>query len=250
MGDNAITIAAAQSPSRPGDVSANLATHLRFAEAAVTHGVQLLVFPELSLTGYELPLARDHIINPYSATLHPLRRLAVHTRTTIVVGAPIQIHTGDLYIGAIVFHADGSLSTYSKIHVHASEQHVFALGSGGPDLNIAGTTVALAICADASHPQHAANAAARRAQIYATGAMIDIPAYPRKSALLEGYARDHRMAVLLANYSGETGGDVSAGKSAIWAESGAPIAVSQGREPALVIARKEAGQWTGSLVSL
>ena len=118
------------------------------------------------------------------------------------------------------------------------------------DLHIDGIPVALAICADASHPQHAANAAARRAQVYATGAMIDIPAYPRKSALLESYARDHRMAVLLANYSGETGGDPSAGNSALWSEAGMPVAVAQGREETLVIARKEATHWTGSVVSM
>lgn len=250
MDGSAITIAAAQSASRPGDIAANLATHLRFAEAAAAHGVQLLVFPELSLTGYELALARTHIIDPHSAMLHPLRHHSVRPRMTIVTGAPLAASNGALHIGAIVFLADGSLSTYSKIHVHSSEQHVFTSGPGGPDLNIHGTPVALAICADASNPQHAANAAARRARIYAAGAMIDISAYPRKSALLESYARDHRMAVLLANYSGDTGGDTSAGNSAIWSETGTLIAQSQGREETLVIARKEATHWTGSVVSM
>ncbi|MFN7937029.1 MAG: carbon-nitrogen hydrolase family protein [Bryobacteraceae bacterium] len=250
MGGNAIILAAAQSASQAGDIPANLATHLRFAEAAAEQGVQLLVFPELSLTGYELALAPTHTIDPRSPQLHPLRHQAVRARMTIVVGAPLQAAAGQLHIGAIAFLPDGSLSTYSKIHVHASEQHIFTPGPGGPDLHIDGIPVALAICADASHPQHAANAAARRAQVYATGAMIDIPAYPRKSALLESYARDHRMAVLLANYSGETGGDPSAGNSAIWSEAGMPVAVAQGREETLVIARKEAGHWHGQLISL
>lgn len=57
----AIVIAAAQSISRPGDIEANVREHLRFITAAHAARVQMLVFPELSLTGYELPL-------PYSAT--------------------------------------------------------------------------------------------------------------------------------------------------------------------------------------
>ncbi|MBS1826684.1 MAG: carbon-nitrogen hydrolase family protein [Acidobacteria bacterium] len=250
MAANAIIIAAAQSSAKPGDIAANLATHLRFAEAAAAHSVQLLVFPELSLTGYELSLAPSHTIDPRSPQLHPLRHQAVRTRVTIVAGAPLAAPNNQLHIGAIAFLPDGSLSTYAKIHVHSSEQHVFSPGPGGPDLHIDGTPVALAICADASHPQHAANAAARRARIYATGAMIDIPAYPRKSALLESYARDHGMAVLLANYSGDTGGMQSAGNSAIWSETGTPIAVAQGREELLVIASRQSGHWTGSVVSL
>ena len=50
----AFTVAAAQSTSVPLDVVANVRNHLRFLEAAAQHGVQWLVFPELSLTGYEL----------------------------------------------------------------------------------------------------------------------------------------------------------------------------------------------------
>ena len=47
-----IRIAAAQAPSVAGDIAANIAIHLRFIAAAQAEGVQLLVFPELSLCGY------------------------------------------------------------------------------------------------------------------------------------------------------------------------------------------------------
>lgn len=49
--------AAAQSISIAGDVRANLVRHQHFMQAAAEQGVQLLVFPELSLTGYERGLA-------------------------------------------------------------------------------------------------------------------------------------------------------------------------------------------------
>lgn len=96
------------------------------------------------------------------------------------------------------------------------------------DLNVEEVPAALAICADATFPSHAAKAAKRGARLYAVGAMITESGYARKTALLEGYARQHGLAVLLATYSGVTGEGVSAGKSAIWTENGDLVAASTG----------------------
>ncbi|MBF3233813.1 carbon-nitrogen hydrolase family protein, partial [Pseudomonas aeruginosa] len=46
-------IAAAQSCAHPADLPRNLDDHLRLMRIAQARGVRLLVFPELSLTGYE-----------------------------------------------------------------------------------------------------------------------------------------------------------------------------------------------------
>ncbi|MBL8222397.1 MAG: carbon-nitrogen hydrolase family protein [Bryobacterales bacterium] len=238
-------VGAAQIAVRAGDVAGNAALHLRYAEAAAAGGARLLVFPELSLMGYELGVAREHVVDPSAAVLDALREVAARSAMHIVVGAPLAGPDGGLHIGAIVLRADGGVSTYRKVHVHASELGVFAPGPGGDDLRMGQASVALAICADASQPQHAAEAAGRGAAVYAVGAMIDEGAYARKSALLEGYARGHGMAVLLANYAGETGGEVSGGRSAVWREDGGVVAMAQGREPALVVALAENGVWRG-----
>jgi predicted amidohydrolase len=52
------TIAVAQTCPVEGDVQANVEQHLRLAEAAAAEGARIVVFPELSLTGYELTLAQ------------------------------------------------------------------------------------------------------------------------------------------------------------------------------------------------
>jgi NAD+ synthase (glutamine-hydrolysing) len=49
-----INLALAQINTRLGDVPSNLEKHLAFAEQAIHDGMDLLVFPELSLTGYML----------------------------------------------------------------------------------------------------------------------------------------------------------------------------------------------------
>lgn len=48
------SIAAAQTIPVRGDVDANLKQHVRLVRAAAAEQAQVLVFPELSLTGYEL----------------------------------------------------------------------------------------------------------------------------------------------------------------------------------------------------
>ncbi len=69
-----LTIALAQMNTRLGDVKANLKTHLDFTVKARASGADLIIFPELSLTGYVLqdlastvahrPLPDDPIFKP------------------------------------------------------------------------------------------------------------------------------------------------------------------------------------------
>ena len=245
-----LIIAAAQSTSVPGDISANVARHLRFGTMAAEHGAQLLVFPELSLTGYELSIARSNALRPDGSDLSPLRHLATDAQMTVVVGAPLLDDQGELHIAAFAIRSDGSVLTYTKEYVHQSEEGVFRSGPGGPALLVEDVTVALAICADATHPEHAARAAARGATVYAVGVMITEDGYARKAALLKSYALEHRMAVLMANYSGVTGGSVSAGKSTLWSEDGQLAAASRGNEEALVVGMKQNGVWNGMVSPL
>ncbi len=245
-----LIIAAAQSTSVRGDISRNVAHHLRFGTIARERGAQLLVFPELSLTGYELTMARSNAVRPDSSDLDPLRHLATHAHMTVVVGAPLRNGNDELHIAALAIRPDGSVLTYTKEHVHQSEEAVFTSGPGGPTLRVEDSTVALAICADATHPQHAASAAARGANVYAAGVMIDQIGYARKAVLLRNHAREYGMAVLMANYSGATGGEVSAGKSAVWSEDGQLVAASTGTEEALVVGMKQNGVWSGIVLPL
>ncbi len=240
-----VVIAAAQSKSVAGDVADNVARHLRFGAKAAELGAQLVVFPELSVTGYDLSIARAHAVRPDSPALGPLQRLADETRIILVVGAPVRNDGGELQIAALVVRPDLPVATHAKAHPTPTERTVFVPGPTGPALQLGATHVALAICADTSHPQHAANAAAQGAHVYAAGSLLTADAYGRDAARLQGYAARHRMAVLLANYSGASGGWESAGRSAVWSEDGALVVASDGNEEALVIAARRNGAWSG-----
>lgn len=246
-----LTVAAAQSLSIAGDLAANIAAHLRFMTVAAEHGVELLVFPELSLTGYEGQLAADMAIDPQDAVLQPLRERAQELGINAVVGMPIRLKEGSqALIGALTLGGDGSLEVYSKQHLHTGEERFFAPGSGGSFLRVGSDSVALAVCADFSHASHAATAAGHGANLYAAGVLIGESGYEADSALLQGYAEKHSMVVLMANHAGLTGGWQSAGRSAIWSESGSLVVAAPGPGELLVIARRDAGEWQGRVVSV
>ena len=69
-----VRIGLAQIDCRLGDIAANLERHLHWISEARERGVDLLVFPELSLTGYRLLHLTSRVALPASAP--ELRRLA------------------------------------------------------------------------------------------------------------------------------------------------------------------------------
>jgi predicted amidohydrolase len=244
-----LIIAAAQTLAVAGDIAANAERHLDFIQAAASHEVQLLLFPELSLTGYEPTLARQAAITVDDERLLPLREAAVEHSMTVIVGAPLLLD-GELKIGALALLPDGSLATYAKQYLHSGEDEVFTPGCHGVCVTVGETRAALAVCADITHAEHAQQAAVLGAQLYAAGMLLSERGYPAETAMLQGYAREHRMAVLLANYGGPTGGWQPAGRSAVWDEQGELVVAAPGLGEQLVIASKLSAGWQGRLAEV
>ena len=247
----AFTLAAAQSISIAGDVPANIERHLVFMRVAAQQGVQLLVFPELSLTGYEPSLAAELAIAPEDKMLAPLREMARELRMTVVVGMPIRLTPqAGVLIGALVLGADGSLAVYTKQHLHAGEEVAFVAGQGGAALEWGDDRIALAVCADFSHASHPRAAAQAGATVYAAGVLISEGGYATDCVLLQGYAAEHGLLVLMANHGGPSGGWTCAGRSAIWAADGSLLAAVPGVGDALLITRREGGRWAGQVMAV
>ena len=246
-----LIVAAAQTISIVGDVPANIQRHLTLMRAAAEQGVQLLVFPELSLTGYEPFLAADLAIAPEDGVLAPLRETARELRLTAVVGMPIRVAPeAGVLIGALVLGADGSLAVYTKQHLHSGEELAFVAGQGGALLERGRDRIALAVCADFSHASHPRAAVDAGATVYAAGVLISEGGYATDSALLQGYAAEHGLLVLMANHGGPSGGWVCAGRSAIWAADGSLLATAPDAGDAVVIARRDGEHWAGQVVIL
>lgn len=225
------SIATAQTVPIPGDVDANLEEHLRLARIAAEERARILVFPELSLTGYELELAERLAFSPDDPRLAPLVEEASTRSMTLIVGAPVRLGS-KLQLGAFIVSPDRTVDVYTKHHLGAfpasaspdgivppPEASVFEPGDRNPLVRLGDEVAAVAVCADIGRPSHPKAAAERGARTY-LASMFVIPAdFESDTAKLGSYAAQHSMAVVLANFGGPSGGLPSAGRSAIWSET-------------------------------
>jgi predicted amidohydrolase len=106
----------AQTNPALGDFHKNLDDHLRQIRAATAEGADLILFPELSLTGYFL---RDQVfdlgIDANGPELEPLRKLSMGI--SIVAGFVERAADGRLY-NCLGFFEDGKLlSKHRKVHL-------------------------------------------------------------------------------------------------------------------------------------
>src|SRR5438093_8392330 len=115
---SARAIAAAQTIPIRGDVDANLERHIRLVRAAAAQHARVLVFPELSLTGYELDLADDLAFSESDPRLTPLIEVASSYGMALIVGAPARIGP-QLFIGAFIISLGRSVELYTKHHLGA-----------------------------------------------------------------------------------------------------------------------------------
>lgn len=241
-------LAVAQISSEKGDIDANLKTHIKAAQIAAEHSASLLVFPELSLTGYEGELAQILAMTTDDERLAPLKNLAIYSDMHIVVGAPLKTdHLPE--IGAIVFAPDGEISFYAKMHLHPGEDQYFQAGHIKKLLDINAQKVAMAICADTNHEEHVNAYAELGASVYVAGVLITEGGYQADTEKLSAYAKEHGLLVAMANHNQPTGGWQPIGKSAIWDRSGLLACVNE-TENCLVIAEKVPTGWQSKIVAL
>ena len=115
VGSSRLTVGLAQIDSRLGDLEANLERHLAWIERARAHGVDLLVFPELSLTGYRLLHLTSRVaLTPESPLL---ARLAEAARPmTVVAGFVEESDRGVLHNSAVLL--SGGFFEGGARHIH------------------------------------------------------------------------------------------------------------------------------------
>ncbi|MCW3121283.1 MAG: Nitrilase/cyanide hydratase and apolipoprotein N-acyltransferase [Flavipsychrobacter sp.] len=243
-------IAAAQTIPHDNDIAANLKDHYRLATAAAGLGVQLLIFPEMSLTGYQRADAKKMAFEEQDERLGELRGLSISKNIILVAGAPIEIN-GHLHIGTFILSPDGSQAIYTKQFLHEGEELFFSTVTGhDPKIYLADNSISIAICADIVNPQHPKNAAACGTTIYAAGIFYTPGGIIKGHEGLGAYAKEHAMHVLMANYGGPSWGMDSGGRSAFWTKDGMLKGELPGTGEGLLIATKENKHWYVDRINL
>ncbi len=139
-----------------GDVAANIALHLAAAEQAKKASVDLLVFPELSLTGYHLREQALEVglhLQDDEAVLAPL---AQASRTMDIVASFVEVDDrGRCYISAGYWSAGQLLHRHRKVYLPTyglfDEGRYFAHGDKAQAFDTRFGRVGLLICEDFWH---------------------------------------------------------------------------------------------------
>ncbi|WP_066855108.1 carbon-nitrogen hydrolase family protein [Halodesulfovibrio spirochaetisodalis] len=230
-----ITIGLAQFTPTKGHIADNLTQHISLIETAANKRVDLLVFPELSLTGYEPELASKLSMTLESEPILLLDSLAKKHSMTILAGAPFDTGYDQPELSLIILSPENAPQHYSKIHLHGIEKQFFRAGIHHKIFTINSFKIGLAICADTTHQEHIQHMINKDVDCYIASVLISKQGYAADAAMFTQYAQQHSVTIGFANYIGHSGPYICAGKSAFWNKEGEIISQCSCDEPELLI---------------
>ncbi|MFI7518512.1 carbon-nitrogen hydrolase family protein [Micromonospora globbae] len=224
-----LPVAVAQPLCVPYDVAANARAHAAAIRAA---DARVVVFPELSLTGYELDAP---VVATDDERLAPVVAVCADTGALALVGAPVAGAGDRRHIGVLAVDGAAARVAYRKMWLGGAEPAHFAPGPEPAVVEVDGWRLGLAVCKDTGVPRHAADTAALGIDAYVAGAVDR----PEEAGVQDERARriaaDHGVWVGIASFAGATGGGYArtAGRSRIWSPQGR-VVVAAGPEPGAV----------------
>ena len=151
-----LKVGLAQITPKLGDLEANLAIHLQTIEAAAEKGVELLVFPELSLTGYRLrDLAFRVALKPTARNPVFARLLDASRDMDIVIGFVESDERQKFYISSVYLSQGQILHRHRKVYLPTygmfDEGRYFAWGDEVQAFDTRFGRVGMLICEDFWH---------------------------------------------------------------------------------------------------
>jgi NAD+ synthase (glutamine-hydrolysing) len=241
-----LRIALAQIDPTVGDIDGNAAKIVDWSARALDEGADLVLFPELTVTGYppEDLLLKTHFLDASKAVLD---EIAAKTQGIVtMVGFPER--ADDVY-NSIAVLADGRVAAvYRKIHLPNygvfDEQRYFQAADAPATIDIGGVNVGLTICEDIWEPgPPATSEALAGAQV-----LVNLSASPyhrgkgpERERMLVQRARDNLVAVAFCNTVGGQDELVFDGHSLVIDQDGEILARTPQFEEALVVATVDPG---------
>ena len=148
-------VAVISNRNRPGYPDENLQDHLTWTQKAASADARLVLFPELSLSGYTTePFVRRMGLALSSRRCAELVRAAQIHDVFIAFGLPLS-YRRRLYISQALVGPKGVVGHYEKVHLAGAsrgEGRVFSPGSQFRVFDVDGASVGINICYDGRHP--------------------------------------------------------------------------------------------------
>lgn len=212
-------ICIAQTRPVKGDIQSNIANHKKLIHLAISHGAGKVIFPELSLTGYEPHLAKELATDKEDSRFDDFQKISNTRNIMIGVGVPLKNNKG-VCIGMVLFRPQKERQVYLKKYLHPDEEEFFIEGQNSTGPVDDKTNIALAICYELSVPEHSDNAFKNGAEIYIASVAKSDVGIEKAGKALSAIASKYSMMVLMSNCVGRCDDFESGGKTSIWNNKG------------------------------
>src|ERR1044071_5931837 len=97
-----MNIAVVQTKPVKADIQQNIDNHKKLIAVAISKNADIIIFPELSITGYEPELAKDLVTNRDDNRFDDFQKLSNKENIIIGMGAPLKAENG-ITISMIIF---------------------------------------------------------------------------------------------------------------------------------------------------
>lgn len=216
-------------------IKENLDIHYKSIENAALQGVQLLVFPEMSITGYLRETADKYSFSASDDRLKNLQALSNKYNISIIAGAPANMGN-KLFISSFIFKPYEKIEIYTKQYLHPGEEFYFTSSFDyHPFFKIDNMMVSPAICADIDHPEHPAAAAKMGTNLYLASIFFSHNGLVDAYKGLSNYSAANNMLILMSNFCGESYGMPAGGRSAFWNGNGSLLGSLDSNQIGLLI---------------
>lgn len=218
-----------------GDANISLIAHA--AEQAAKAEADLLLTPELFISGYAPEQILQRLV-PEQAAAWGQRMPEVARAAGIAIAycLPEYVDGQWMIVGYVVDRNGAQLARYVKVHLYGpEEQRVFKPGTGAPALfELEGLRIGLMICFDVEFPETVRAAAVRGAELVIVPTALSVGNDPVTDSLIPARAMENGVYVAYANHSGMEAGLELSGHSVVAAPSGTVLAAA-GAEAELLI---------------
>ena len=225
-------IACLQTAGTPGDVEANLAALHEAAARAAADGAELLVTPEMFLTGYDLGADTAARIRALArgGLLERVRACAREHGLALVVGMPDLVTVDGAercFNAAVVVGSDGEvLATHRKSHLFGPLDR--AVYSAGDELvtlvRVRDLRIAVLVCYDVEFPETVRAAALAGADLVVVPTALMVPHALIAEQLVRVRAWENQVHVAYVNHDGREEALEYVGRSSVVGPGGEVLA--------------------------
>jgi predicted amidohydrolase len=234
-----VKIAVAQIACSLGDIAANISKMRQFAEQARTAGANLILFPEMSDTGYAMSVIREKSTSWDEGAVPELRALAQKLSLAIVAGVSEKV--GDqIYNSQVAINALGEIAaSYRKTHLFApaGEDKCCTAGDCLTTLTLAAFRFGLTICFDLRFPElYRTLAAEEGVDVFLNSSAWPFPRLEHLRVLSQARAIENQSYFIVSNRVGSDHGVMFCGSSVIIDPYGAILAAASADREELLFA--------------